>query len=80
MSDAGLPRFALVLILSPHGVRANCASVYLLNKRLLSGELAGLIGDACSRVLPRQVSAGIAAINSLPRFGTTASRVAVLLG
>jgi len=79
MSDAGLPRFALALILSPRGARANCASVYLLNKCLLSGELAGLIKDGCLQVLPRQVSAGIPVINSLPRFGTTASRVAVRL-
>lgn len=67
MSDAGLPRFALVLILSPHGARANCASVHPSNKRLLFWELAGLIGDGCPQVLPRQVSAGIPTINSLPR-------------
>ena len=79
MSDAGLPRFALVLILSPRGANANCASVHLLDKRLLPGELADLIEDGCLRVLPRQVSAGIPVINSLPRFGTTASRVAVRL-
>ena len=79
MSDAGLPRFALVLILSPRGVRANCASVYPLNKSLLSGELAGLIKAGCLQALPRQVSAGIPVINSLPRFRATASRVAVQL-
>ena len=77
MSDAGLPRFALVLILSPRGVRANCASVYPLNKGLLSWELAGLIKDGCLHSLPRQVSAGVPVINFLPRFGATASRVAV---
>ena len=79
MSDAGLPRFALALILSPRGVRANCASVYPLNKRLLSWKLAGLIEAGCLQALPRQVSAGIPVINSLPRFGVTASREAVRL-
>ena len=79
MSDAGLPRFALALILSPRGVRANCASVYPLNKSLLSGELAGLIETGCLQALPRQVSAGIPVINSLPRFGVIASREAVRL-
>ena len=76
MSDAGLPRFALALILSPRGARANCASVYPLNKSLLSGELAGLIETGCLQALPRQVSAGIPVINSLPRFGVIASREA----
>ena len=79
MSDAGLPRFALALILSPRGVRANCASVYPLNKSLLSGGLAGLIETGCLQVLPRQVSVGIQVINSLPRFGVIASREAVRL-
>ena len=79
MSDAGLPRFALVLILSPRRVRANCASVYPVDKSLLSRALAGLIKAGCLRALPGQVSAGIPVINSLPRFGATASRVAVRL-
>ena len=79
MSDAGLPRFALVLILSPRRVRANCASVYPFDKSLLSGKLAGLIKIGCLQALPGQVSAGVPVINSLPRFGATASRVAVRL-